>query len=111
LIAAMRAITSLAISVISWAVSVISLHMIASPHARKHQCTSQCNTPLIIIALSRRIVVREGVSDVFSSDFIRPIAAHRAWISSSISISTKVCFSDCRSLTFVTFESNSTLHS
>jgi hypothetical protein len=83
--------------------------MSASPQAAKHQWASQCNTLYIITAFSRRRSVREGVIEIVSHDFLFPAAAHRVWISSSISTLTQTCFCHCTSLTSVTFESNSKL--
>jgi hypothetical protein len=45
----------------------------------------------ILITFSRRISVRDGVSEIVSHGFLRPAAVHRTWISSSISILTKTC--------------------
>jgi hypothetical protein len=52
--------------------------------------------------------VHEGVIQIFGDDFFRS-ATSRAWISSSFSVLTKACLSECTSLTSVTFESNSKL--
>jgi hypothetical protein len=91
-------------------ISVISLGMIAFSHAEKHKWTSPGTTIQILITFSRRISVHEGVIGIISPDFFRSAVANRAWISSSISLFTETYFSQCKSLTSVTFESNSKLH-
>jgi hypothetical protein len=88
---------------------IASLDMKASSQAEKHSCASEDNTIKVLTRFFRRISVREGVIQILSQDYFRPEAAQRAWISSSISVADINCFSNCTSLTSVTFESNSKL--
>jgi hypothetical protein len=84
--------------------------MLPSLWIRGDNQASQCGTKMILTTFSRRISVCEGAIETFSPNFLCQTASSRAWISSSISRLTKDCFWDYKSLTSVTFESNSKLH-
>jgi hypothetical protein len=81
--------------------------MMASPQMGKLQLASQRSTIKMIIAFSCRITMREGVIKICHQDFLHPEAVHQTWISSSISIFTRTCFSHCKSLASVPFQSDS----
>jgi hypothetical protein len=70
---------------------------------------SQCGTTKILTAFYRRITVCQGALETLTPNFLCRTASARAWISSSISQLTKDSFSNCESLTSITFESNSKL--
>jgi alkylhydroperoxidase family enzyme len=77
--------------------------------AGKHQWDSQHSAMKILTAFARRITVGQGVIEIFRQDFFCLAFARRRWISSSICRLTGACFSNCKSLASVTFESDSKL--
>jgi hypothetical protein len=82
----------------------------ASPHPEQKHCAFESNTIKARTGFWYKRWVRRGVTDVLRHDSFCSASIQRARISSSILRFARTCFSNCRSLTSVTFESNSKLH-
>jgi hypothetical protein len=86
------------------------LCMRVSSQVQTDKCTSQRGAMNRLTTFIRRIIVREGVIESFTQEFLYPSSSERAWISSSICVLPQTYVSNCKSLTSITFESSSKLH-